>query len=101
MTHRDNDRDVRGKALFWLGQKAGQHAARAIVEAIENDPDLEIKEKAVFALSRLPCDEGVPLLIEVARSHRHPEVREKAMFWLGQSGDRRALTFFEEILLRR
>jgi len=28
------------------------------------------------------------------------EVREQAMFWLGQSGDSRALAFFEEVLRR-
>ena len=29
---------------------------------------------------------------------RDPEVRRRAMFWLGQSGDPRALAFFEELL---
>jgi hypothetical protein len=53
----------------------------------------------VFALSQLPRDRGVPLLIDVARSaHRHPAVRRAAMFWLGQSGDPRAIEFFEEVL---
>ncbi|HUU45237.1 MAG TPA: HEAT repeat domain-containing protein, partial [Acidobacteriota bacterium] len=65
-----------------------------------NDPDTDVKEHAVFALSQLPRDEGVPLLINVARTNRNPEVREQAIFWLGQSGDERALDFFEEILGR-
>jgi hypothetical protein len=33
-------------------------------------------------------------------SHESREVREQAMFWLGQSGDARALAFFEEVLRR-
>jgi hypothetical protein len=100
IARQDGSREARGKALFWLGQKAGKRAAEAIKGAIENDPDLDIKKKAVFALSQLPPDEGVPLLIDVARTHRQPEIRKKAMFWLGQSEDPRALDFFEEILLK-
>ena len=69
-----------------------------ITGAIEQDPDTEVKKKAVFALSQMPKDEGVPKLIDVARSNRNLEVRRQAMFWLGQSGDPRALKFFEEVL---
>jgi HEAT repeat protein len=57
-------------------------------------------KKAVFALSQLPKEEGVPKLIQVAKTNRNPEVRKQAMFWLGQSGDSRALTFFQEVLAR-
>jgi hypothetical protein len=48
----------------------------------------------------MPKDEGVPKMIDVARNNRNPEVRRQAMFWLGQSGDPRALQFFEEVLRR-
>ena len=91
---------VRGQALFWLAQKAGQQAVAAISGAIENDPETEVKKKAVFALSQLPKDEGVPLLIQVARTNRNAEVRKQAMFWLGQSNDPRAIKFFEDVLLK-
>lgn len=91
---------VRGQALFWLAQKAGKRAAEAITDAIENDPETGVKKRAVFALSQLPHDQGVPLLIQVARNNRNPEVRKQAMFWLGQSNDPRAVSFFEEVLLR-
>jgi HEAT repeat protein len=67
---------------------------------VDVDPEIGVRKKAVFALSQLPKDEGVPLLIGVARSHRSAEVRKQAMFWLGQSGDARALAFFEELLGR-
>jgi HEAT repeat protein len=98
MARQDADVHVRGQALFWLGQKAGKKAGDAIVGAIQNDPDTEVKRKAVFALSQLPKDEGVPKLIEVAQTNKNPEVRKQAMFWLGQSGDPRAVEFFEKIL---
>ena len=53
---------------------------------------------AVFALSQMPKQEGVPKPIQVAETNKNPEVRKQAMFWLGQSNDRRALEFFEEVL---
>ena len=92
---------VRGQALFWLAQRAGEKAVGAITDAIASDPETEVKKRAVFALSQLPKDEGVPLLIQVARTNANPAVRKQAMFWLGQSKDPRALKFFEEILFKR
>jgi HEAT repeat protein len=100
MAREDESTHVRGQALFWLAQKAGQKAASTITGAIENDPDTEVKKKAVFALSQMPHEEGVPKLIQVAQNNKNPEVRKQAMFWLGQSNDPRALEFFEKILSR-
>jgi hypothetical protein len=94
------DARLRGDALFWVAQRAGDQALATVSNAIDNDPDTEVKKKAVFALSQMPKDEGVPKMIEVARTNRNPEVRKQAMFWLGQSGDPRALKFFEDILRR-
>lgn len=91
---------VRAQSLFWLAQRAGAQVVSTLTGAIENDPDTEVKVRAVFALSQLPKDEGVPLLIGLARTNRNPQVRKQAMFWLGQSKDPRALTFFEEVLLK-
>ena len=88
----------RGRALFWLAQRAASVAVPAITAAIDSDPDTAVKRQAVFALSQMPKDEGIPRLIELARSHRNPEVRRQAMFWLGQSKDARAVEFFAEIL---
>ena len=92
------DARLRGDALFWVAQRAGAKALDTVTGAIDNDPDTEVKKKAVFALSQMPKDEGVPKLIEVARNHQNREVRRQAMFWLGQSGDPRALKFFEDVL---
>ena len=96
----DPSKNVRGDALFWLAQRAGEKAAGEITAAIEQDPDTDVKRRAVFALSQLPKDEGVPLLIQQARTNKNPVVRKQAMFWLGQSNDPRALAFFEEVLGR-
>jgi hypothetical protein len=88
---------LKGRALFWLAQRAAEEALPTIAAAID-DPDTEVKKQAVFALSQLPKDEGVPRLIELARSHRNQEVRRQAFFWLGQSKDQRAVDFFASIL---
>jgi HEAT repeats len=98
LAREDASSKVRGEAIFWLAQKAGQKAAAEITAAIERDPDTDVKKRAVFALSQLPKDEGVPLLIQVARNNKNPAVRKQAMFWLGQSRDPRALDFFAEVL---
>jgi HEAT repeat protein len=98
VAQKDASTHVRGQALFWLGQKAGKKAVAAINGAITDDPETEVKKKAVFALSQLPKEEGVPMLIQVAKTNRNPEVRKQAMFWLGQSGDSRALAFFQDVL---
>jgi hypothetical protein len=96
----DASANIRGHALFWLAQKAGDKAAGTITAAIRDDPDTKVKERAVFALSQLPKDQGIPLLIEQARANKNPVVRKRAIFWLGQSKDPRALAFIEEILTR-
>ena len=91
---------LRGQALMFLGQRAGEQAGPVIVDAIARDPELEVKRRAVMALSQLPRDEGVPLLITVARTHASTEVRRQAMQSLGQTNDPRALDFFEQVLLK-
>jgi hypothetical protein len=98
LARNDSAGNVRGQALFWLGQKAGARAVRTLGRAVDDDPDHDVRIKAVFAISQLPKDESVPKLIELARSHRDPDVRKQAVFWLGQSDDARAVEFFEAVL---
>jgi len=94
----DASSGVRGQALFWIAQKAGQRAVATLSQAASDDPNSEVRKRAVFAISQLPKDDAVPKLIELARTHRDPEVRKQAMFWLGQTGDPRAIAFFESVL---
>lgn len=90
--------EIRGQALFWLGQRAGDRAAAALRDAVNNDPEERIREKAVFGISQLPDDQSVPLLIELMKTNRSPGVRRKAAFWLGQKKDPRALEALADIL---
>jgi hypothetical protein len=94
----DESVPVRRQALFWVAQKAGQRATATLSRAVDSDPDIEVRKHAVFAISQLPKDEAIPKLIELAERHHDGEVRKQAMFWLGQSGDPRALAFFEQVL---
>ena len=100
LARHDASSRVRGQALFWVAQKAGERAVGTLAGAVEDDPDVEVRKRAVFAISQLPRDEGVPKLIALAGTHRDREVRKQAMFWLGQTGDARALAFFEQVLGR-
>jgi hypothetical protein len=90
--------EVRGNALFWLGQRAGERAAATLRDAVDNDPEARVRERAVFGISQLPENQSVPMLIELMKTHKSPGVRKKAAFWLGQKRDPRALAALEKIL---
>jgi hypothetical protein len=95
------DQGTRTQAVFWVGQAAGEKAAEGLKEvAGETRLDREVRNQAVFALSQ-HRDGGVPALIEIAKSSKDREVKKQAIFWLGQSKDKRALDYFEEILIKR
>lgn len=95
-------RETRKSAIFWMGQAAGDRAARTLGDLVEgSEADVDVQEQAVFALSQLRDGGGVDALLEIARSHRNARVRKTAMFWLAQSNDPRAVTLFEELLRAR
>jgi hypothetical protein len=94
--------DVRGTALFWLGQEAGDAVTSGIAAiAADERQEQDVREAAIFALSQRPDAVGVEPLMEIARTAREAETRRAAMFWLAQSEHPRVLAFFEEILLGR
>ena len=94
-------RQTKQQALFWIGQAAADKISPpGTRDRVRGTEDEEVKKQAVFALSQRRKDESVPALIRVARENRDPEVRKSALFWLGQSGDSRAISLFEEILGR-
>jgi HEAT repeat protein len=98
---KDDDRESRKRAIFWLGQKAGERSLNALKDTVDSsDADTEVQKQAVFAISQRSKDESVPLLIKIAKTHANPAVRKQAIFWLGQTGDERAVDLFKEILLK-
>jgi len=91
--------DVRKKAVFWLGQAAGDSIGETLDGMSRDDgEDLEVRKAAVFALSQRPHDESVTILLRIARSKVHPEVRRQAFFWLAQYDDPEVVDFFEQVL---
>ncbi|MBN1222658.1 MAG: HEAT repeat domain-containing protein [Candidatus Aminicenantes bacterium] len=98
----EENRSLRKNAVFWLGQKASAECIDVLKDMVdETDEDDDVRESAVFAIGQLPKDEAVPMLIDIAKTNKSPKVRKQAMFWLGQTGDDRALKFFEQILLKK
>lgn len=94
-------RELRKSAVFWLGQAASDATAALDGIADDNNEDIEIRKAAVFALSQRPREEGVPALLRIVRGKGDARVRKQAIFWLGQSGDPRALAYFEEVLTKK
>ena len=95
------DREVRKKALFWLGLKAGERSLRGLRDVtVSADADTETQAQAVFAISQRPPSEAVPELINLAKIHPNPAIRKQAIFWLSQTGDERALEFFKQLLVK-
>jgi len=90
--------ESRKQALFWLGQTdAPTSTLVALYGAL--DP-FELREQYTFVLSQRHDDAAVDKLIDVASHDRDREIRKRAMFWLGQSGDPKAVKFFQDVLKR-
>jgi len=97
----DLERSVRTQAVFWVSQAAGEKVSDGLRDvAADTKLDREVRKQAVFAISQRK-DEGIPLLIEIAKTSKDGEIRKNAIFWLGQSHDKRALDYFESILIRK
>lgn len=90
-------KEVQRDAAFWLSR--GAEAKLGIGAAEDEDDDADaVRRQAVFALSQQPREVAVPRLLEIAKSASRPSVRRSAMFWLGQTGDRRGVEWFGEVL---
>jgi hypothetical protein len=95
-------RSVRTQAVFWVSQAAGDKATAGLVEvAGDAAADQDVRLQAVFALSQRPKDEGIPALIDIAKNSKDPKIRKQSIFWLGQSGDSRAIAYFESVLAKK
>jgi len=95
-------KSVRTQAVFWVSQAAGEKATAGLVEVVgDAAADQDVRLQAVFALSQRPKDEGIPALLDVAKGSKDPKIRKQAIFWLGQSGDPRAVAYFESVLVKK
>jgi len=82
----DPSREVRKKAVFWLGQVNTDRAAAALEQMLASTTmDEEMREQAVFALMQQRSTRGQAAVRAIAQDPNAPEgLREKAVFWIGQ-----------------
>ena len=81
------DDDVRGQAIFWLGQTHTGGTVDYLDRLYRRIRDEDVKDKVIFAMSQQRTEQGQNWLIDLAsNSSESVEMRKKALFWAGQSG---------------
>ena len=93
----DNPR-IRGKAAFWLGEKASAKVVATLQDIISNDDETEVQRQALFALSQMKDKEGIDRLVNIAKNHPNPRIRKQAIQILSQSDDPKALETLIQIV---
>jgi HEAT repeat protein len=77
--------ELRGKAIFWLGQRSDNSAFLRDVYARTTDP--EVKERIIHSLAMSGGRENGAFLLTIAGDERQSiETRKQAMFWASQAG---------------
>jgi len=77
-------REVREKAIFWLGAVRGDEGYRRLAARYDGERDSKLREEIVFAIHLSKAEGAIPKLVAIARKDQDSEVRERALFWLGQ-----------------
>ncbi len=79
--------DVRGQAIFWLGQTPEPARAEYLRKLYARVRSEEIRDKVIFSISQQRDDASKRWLIDLASSSAESiEMRKKALFWAGQTG---------------
>ena len=100
MARNDPDAEVRGQALFWVGQSPGhsEQAMDLLIDILQSTDDEEMLGQALFGLGQSGDPRALQALEGLARDTSKPaEIRGQALFWLGQQGD--SLDMLGEIAL--
>lgn len=83
---KDVRKDIRGNAIFWLGQSrnGGGEYLRGLYTRLDDD---ELKDKVIFGIAQSGQPEDRRWLLEMAKNPRESvEMRKKAIFWSSQGG---------------
>lgn len=91
-------REMRERALYYLGQRKEPAATAKLVDILRNDPERSVREKALYQLAQREDGTAIDRVIEVAKGDPDRELRRKAVYYLGQSKDPRAIKALEEII---
>ena len=81
----DVSEELRGNAIFWIGQSDGGGAyLRELYGSVEDE---ELKEKIIFGVSQSAEEEDGEWLLDRALDPSEDiEIRKNALFWAGQTG---------------
>jgi len=91
--------EMRGNAIFYLGQRSGGAAIDDMLELWEQIEDTEVRDQLMFALAQTDDDRAIDHLVSVAKdAEADPELRQQAIFWLGQSNNPKAKAALLEII---
>ncbi len=97
MRDKKEDKELRGRALFWAGQM-GEVPLGDIVAFYNEAEDEEIKEQVLFTLAQHGSTEAIDELMKIVGKEDSIELRTRAVFWIGQSDHPRAAEFLEDII---
>ena len=81
--------EVRGNAIFWLGQRAGsaEQSLRFLTELYPTLAEDELKERVLFSVAQRKSPEAQAFLTRVALDPQSPlEVRRNAIFHASRAG---------------
>jgi HEAT repeat protein len=81
----ETDPDLRGQAVFWLGQKSDEASQAALFDIYTTTQDTRVKENLIMGFAQSKSPKAKAKLLDIARSDKDDKARERAIFWLSQS----------------
>jgi len=93
----ETDPDLRGQAVFWLGQKKDEASQAALFDIYSSTQDTRVKENLIMGFAQSSDPKAKAKLLEIARSDKDDTARERAIFWLGQSHGEDVVPVFLDI----
>jgi len=79
--------DLRGQAIFWLGQSRTEKSGDYLRQLFRKVRDEDVRDKIIFSISQQNDDESQKWLVDLAgNANESIEIRKKALFWAGQTG---------------
>ncbi len=83
----DAPKDLREKAIFWIGQSQKAGGPRYLMDLYGRLQDPDLKEKAIFGIAQGGGDQARSWLLARATDRNEAvELRKNALFWAGQTG---------------
>ena len=77
--------EARKPAVFWLGQRHSDRAARALARIASDDPSADMRKHAVFSLSQSDASFAYDRLRDIAKADVSADVRGETLFWMAQT----------------